>query len=205
MADDFGDVCLPRFEEITDLFMERFEFLLRQETRSDGFLGELKAHAIHEGKSSTIVRSDEDIDEMVLKTGSAEINVDNRDAESIDVDKIRRYIAIIAEQFRKDQSEMVFSALDDVSNRTGNVVRGDGRPLDHEGLFEALEKVQHNFSRGPGQTDLMLVVGTGMAERLKVLDAEFRNSPELQRRFSEIMMRKYEQYRDREMDRTLAG
>lgn len=205
MPRDSEDICLPRFEEVTDLFMERFEFLIRKETRSDGFLSELKAHAIHEGQRSTIVRTKDDIDEMVLKTGSAEISIDHKDAESIDVNKINKFIETIAEQFRKDQSAMVFGVLDEVTQKTGNVIKGDGRQLDHEGLFEALEKVEHNFKRGPGQSDLVIVVGTEMSERLKLLDTEFKNSPELQRRFSEIMTRKYEQYRDREMDRTLAG
>jgi hypothetical protein len=44
-----------------------------------------------------------------------------------------------------------------------------------------------------------------MGPRVAQLAAEFESSRDLKKRHNEIMARKYEQFRTREMDRNLAG
>ena len=99
----------------------------------------------------------------------------------------------------------MFKTLNESTTKTGQVVEGQGKPLSHEMMFQMLEKIEEDFPEGPYKSNLVAVIPPELAERVAALEAEYQNSPELQRRHKEILERKYEKFRAREMDRNMAG
>lgn len=199
------DVALPFFADCIRLFEEALAYKIHSRTRSDGLLSQISTHAIHEGRGSTIVRAPDDVDEMELRTGSAEITISHDEAKSFDLASVEAQISRIADQFSEQQSKIVFQTMDEATKKTGNIRDMEGKKLSNEMLMEAMEMIQEDLSDGPESTSLSLVIHPDSIPRLKKLQEEFDNSPELQDKFKKMKMRKYEQYRDREMDRNLAG
>lgn len=200
--DDY--VRLPELEEVTALFREVFEQRLHERTRSDGFLSLIKTHIMHEGASGQIIRAENDTDDVDLVSAQAELQIPNAEVNSFNEERAIKEIDKIAEQFKKEQSRIVLAKIDQTVEKTGNVIKGDGH-LSHEGLYAALEKVDQNFKSGPDHSDMVIVMSPEMQERALALNDEFQNSKELREKFLKLRERKYEQFRDREMDRTLAG
>lgn len=146
-----------------------------------GVLAAINRHAIHEGRESIIIRSSQDSERVDMKVASCELEISGKEAASFKVDDVFKAIETLAGQLARDQAKGFFETLNEVTDRTGNVVDGRGKPLTHETFFEMLEKMEHNFPNGPKSTDLVAVVPPSMIERLQRLDAEFQNSPELKK------------------------
>lgn len=199
------DIALPFFAECIRLFEEALTYKIHSRTRSDGLLAHISTHALHEGRGSTIVRAPDDVDEMELRTGSAEISIPNDEIKSLNIESVEAQISRIADQFSEQQSKLVFQTMDEATKKTGNIQDMKGKQLSNEALIEAIEMVQEDLSAGPESTSLSLVIHPDNIPRLKQLQEEFDSSPDLQDRFKKMKMRKYEQYRDREMDRNLVG
>ena len=199
------DISLPFFAECVRLFEEALAYKIHARTRSNGLLAQISAHAIHEGRGSTIVRAPDDVDEMELRTGSAEITISHDEAKSFNIASVEAQITRIANQFAEQQSRLIFKTIDEVTEKTGNIQDLRGKPISNEALMESIEMVQEDFSDGLESNSLSLVIHPDNVPRLKQLQEEFDRSPELQDKFKKMKLRKYEQYRDREMDRNLAG
>jgi hypothetical protein len=197
-------VVLPTYKATVDRFHQALLEHLRSAARGDGVLSEIKAHVVHEGAASRILRKDGP-EEIQIHEASGELELKYAEINRFDVQAVLNAVRTIAGQLAGSQTKHLFETLNAVTAKTGNVVQGQNRAMDHEMMFEALEKLEQNFSGGPGSSDLFMVIHPNMIPRIKQLEEEFQNSAELQRRHKEQMVRKYEQFRSREMDRIMVG
>lgn len=198
-------VTLPFFNRVVRQFGDTFSHRLQEKARSEGVLSTISAYVIHEGDSSAIVRSPDEVESTEMHEASAEIELSKDRVEKFSLSDALSAIDRLAEQFRRQHTQTLFSTLEKVTAKTGNVVNGRGKKLDHEAVFEVFSKISHDFTDGPRKSDLMMIVSPDLEGRLAELQREFDASPELQEQFNRIMAEKYEQYRSREMDRNLAG
>jgi len=197
-------VTLPYFHDAEEAFTQTFQLRVQQITRSKGIIAEIKGHIIHEGRESRLIRSSDDQDDVEMHVTEAVLTLKYADISKFTIVDALDAAAKLADQFATGQSKALFKTLDEVTTKTGNVVRAGG-PITHDAMFEMLDKMEHEFSGNSATANLVMVIHPDMGPRVAQLAAEFESSRDLKKRHNEIMARKYEQFRTREMDRNLAG
>lgn len=107
----------------------------------------------------------------------------------------------MAAEFRDQVTGQLSRALGDVTNATGNTVDGGGRPLSHDLIFDALERVEIDFDDEgtPLLPDLMMNPKT--ADAL----ARLEPTPEQRRRRDDILARKRAAHDAEKRTRRLPG
>jgi hypothetical protein len=198
-------VTLPFFSDVVEQFAEALQHQIQDRIRRDGLLARIKAHVIHEGQSSRIARSSTDVDNVAMEKAEAFVTIKHQDLEAFGLGQVIQHIDEMAEQFRSSKTKLLFKKLDEATAKTGNVIRGEGSPLTNEILLQALDTVEHSFDNPRSPSNLFMVIHPDMADTIRRLDEEMKSSPDLKRQHDAMMGRKYEQFRDREMDRNLAG
>lgn len=159
---------------------------------------------LNEGKRWRISRADGSVSESELREVSHEVEIPMKDVPNTDFESVLRIANEIAEGFKKSASEDLFKTLDH-ELPDSQKVDGPVRPFDHEHFFEALEKMAIDFDETGEPVGLGMMVHPSVMPRLKQLDEEFKNSPELQARHDAIIKKKYEEFREREAGRRLVG
>lgn len=195
---------LPVFSSVVQRFSDVIQVMISTAARGEGALAQLNTHALHEGTSSQIVRGDGGEEAVDLLEASAESTMKFDDIERINVEYVVSQILDIARQFNHAQTKHLFSMLDAVTQKTGNVVDGGGAPINNQLILEMLAKMPHDFN-SDGTMRTTMVVPPQVAERLPALEAELEQSPELKAQFDRILEQKRDDFRTREMDRNLAG
>lgn len=151
----------------------------------------------------TVIRKDTERDESEMTQASAEIKFSWDEIERFNVEKALTAIQAMAKQFSEQQSKMMFKTMDRVTRETGNVIHGNG-PMTNEMLIETLGRMDHDFKDGKS-SGISIVVAPSMMKHIEKLQEEFNQSPDLQKKYNNMMAKKHDEYRSREMDRTLAG
>jgi hypothetical protein len=170
-----------------------------------GILGQSPKHTVHEGNRMRTVRADGSTDESELKQASAEMSLKFNDIPQFSIEKRIAMINDMAEQMARQISEQMFGALNEILNKTGQVVDQEGRPLDAEAIFSVLEKIQLDFDETGKHKDLSIVVPPELAPKAKQVLEQIHSDPTLRKRYEEIIVRKRIEWRDREAARKLVG
>jgi len=110
----------------------------------------------------------------------------------------------MAESFIAQQEGLVFSKLNEVTEQTGNVVDGHGKPFSPALLFEALEKIQIDFDDQGRPIMPTVVLHPSLFEKVKEKLPEWEANPEFAKRHNAIIEEKRRQWLDRENCRKLA-
>jgi hypothetical protein len=139
---------------------------------------------------------------MVAASAETKYGVD--EIESIDVSYILRKVEETAEQFEQKFSQNFFETLHEGTKKTGQVVDAGGKPLTNELIVEMLSKMQVDFERSP-HGDLTMVSAPGMSDTFQRLERELRENSEVQRKLNDIMEKKRNDFREREINRNLVG
>lgn len=200
-----NDVLLPAYGDLTREFFKAFEDHFFMKLRSTGVLAEIKAHIIHEGRTSQIQRKDGTVDDVEMSKMGAEFQLTHEEIEKLTFERVVELIDQMAEEGKRQQSERLFQTIDDTVAKTGLTVDAGGQRLNHDLIFEMLNSVQHEFPEGVGSSSLIMVVSPNQEGLIAALENEFNASPELRERHHRIMQEKYDEFRSREMDRNLAG
>lgn len=159
---------------------------------------------IHEGAAKVIQRSTTNSDETKMFAANAETTMHFDEIESVDVIFIMKKAEEIAEQFARQFSQHLFHIMDEVTAKTGQRVDAQGTPLTNEVIMEMLSKMQIDFEKSP-HGDLMIVTAPQMAQRFQALERELNENPELSKKMNDLMEKKRDEFREREINRNLAG
>jgi hypothetical protein len=196
-------VRLPQFRGAVSVFQEAMSYRLYQMSKQDGILRSVNSHIIHEGRGTTVIRKDTEREETEMAEASAEIKFSWEEIENFTVEKALTAIQAMAKQFNEYQSKTMFKTIDRVTKETGNVVHGNG-PMTNEMMIETLGRMDHDFRDGKS-SGISIVVAPSMMKHIEKLQQEFEQSPDLQKQYNDMMAQKRDEYRRREMDRTLDG
>lgn len=116
---------------------------------------------------------------------------------------IAKYDEMILDMVRKQTGFALERLSEDIPKSQS--VDAKGKKLDAELILQMLETIQLDFYPDGRPHELHVVGGLFSPERLKAVDEEFQNNPELQKRHNELIARKREEWRAREASRKLVG
>ena len=116
---------------------------------------------------------------------------------------IAKYDEMILDMVRKQTGFALERLSEDIPKSQS--VDAKGKTLDAELILQMLETIQLDFYPDGRPHELHVVGGLFSPERLKAVDEEFQNNPELQNRHNELLAKKREEWRAREASRKLVG
>lgn len=193
---------LPTFPKIVAIRSEANARAIKAQVGQLSPLIGMVAHNIQfEGGAHQIARHEDDaVDENPLTQVSAEISIplDMRLTELTGA-ALDPWLADVAEQMARGQTEAFYAEIDRVTSAVGNVVDGGGQPMTEDLLLETLDKMDHVFDEDGTWRPPTIFAGEAAIKALAGEGAETFN-----RRLDEILQRKRE-FRRREADRKLVG
>lgn len=176
------------YETATAKWIEHtVDFLMME---NDPLYAQLRPEQI-DGLGETAIRSGADGEILVrpvhtVATGSVDVG----SAIAGDFGDLEAVVAQIADQKLEQTMAAYFALVIDATQHTGNLVDAHGDAA--EGLLAMLEKMDVAFD-DDGKPSLQIVVSPSDAARVRAQLAAF--TPDQHRRFSEIIIRKREEYR----------
>lgn len=195
---------LPDFPETKRLFSRFFRTYMRQKIREISPYSTVQTRYLHEGRTMTIIRADqsESTSGMEELSTHLEINLDEVPNLTLQI-VIDKLDAMIADLVRKQTDfirERVSSEIPE-----SQTLDAKGRRFDAQVAIEMLEKMQIEFY--PDGTPHTIFVDGPLftAERMAAVEKEFKNNPELKRKFDEMLAKKKEEWCARETNRKLVG
>jgi hypothetical protein len=195
---------LPRIASLESEFNDALMTYIQQRSRRDGLIREIHGHVIHEGATTTIQRSPTDSEKTKMFAAEAETAMGFDEIESVDANYIIGKANEIAEQFKRQISENLFQTMDDATEKTGQRVDARGTPLTNELIMEMLSKISIDFEKSP-HGDLSIVTAPQMVPKFQALERELNENSELRKKMNDLMDKKRNEFREREINRNLAG
>jgi hypothetical protein len=195
---------LPDYSETKRLFGRFFQTYARRKARAISPFAAVQTRYLHEGRGMKVMRADDSESDTEVQQLSSEMEIKFDEIPELTFEKaIAKYDEMILDMVRK-QTGFALERLNQDIPPT-QTVDGQGKKLDAEIILEMLETIQLEFYPDGRPHELHVVGGLFTPERLKAVDEEFQNNPELQKRHDELMARKREEWRAREADRKLVG
>jgi len=128
--------------------------------------------------------------EIALKEHAVPFELKREVFEKLDLDALWDALAEIGSQFGRIMMQTFFERLREVTEKTGNVVQGGGKPLDCNHLVELYQKTEIKFS-SDGTPELpTLLFHPDMLPRVRVVLGD----PDCQRRLAAVLQKKKEQF-----------
>ncbi len=196
---------LPDFARVKEKRSRRFVLAVNRVTdRLTPVLNPIRTVRQHEGRrlQYQTVEGTEDVVNYDHKISSA-LRISRDELARMDEEAYRAKAKGMAAELAPQAMRHFFGMMDRWCAAAGTVTSAGGRPFDPMMLIESLEKTDIDFDeRGrPLLPTLVSHPDTFKAAAPKLAEAE--NSPEFQRRWKELMERKWMEWRDREADRKL--
>ncbi len=194
---------LPDFPELKSKFATR---IIRkfQATRAATIhiFDEVPKISLHEGKRFIIVLEDGTEREIEMKTLSVQYSVSDQEYKRLTQEELGRKIEEAAIEMGQKQLELAYKEID---RTVSNIVDARGEPLSPKHILQGLETIQIDFD-AQGRPKLpSVVIHPDMFEGYKRAIQDIESTPELKKRFAEIIATKKEEWRARESNRKLVG
>jgi hypothetical protein len=188
-------------EEIVRAFMRHAAARVRQRSVA----GIVVAVPVHEGHGHFTRREDGSTEERPFERAGAEVAIHAEAIKSESLSDIFTRMEPMIETLAGATSQNMLKVMEEGIRAVGNEIDGGGRPLSAELILDAWEKVRMDFdSNGQAQWPTIMIHPSqqvGLIAELSRLDSD----PELHSRREALLIRKREEWRDRETSRILAG
>lgn len=194
---------LPDFPKIKRKWSTLFVWTVRERVHNASFVSQIRKIRHFEGDGMKVTDATGDTEESDYELFSGALEVNHQDLIERGPIALVEGLKKLAEDLSSQQSKMVFERLDQITDRTGNVVDAEGQAINPDLILQSLEKIEIDFSED-GQPRLpTLVVSPEHYERLKEKMLEWEKDEHYKRRFDELIERKRQEWRDRESHRKL--
>ena len=194
---------LPDFPLIKNHFQKRFLKVIKKGIRSDPFLSQINVRFVHEGNilKTTTLDGYSDTTNFKEITSKFEIGFE----EIIQKGPVAMFERAknIIEEMSKQQSKDFFDKMNQVTERTGNVVDGKCKPLSPQLILKSLEKIAIDFDDIGNPILPTLVLHPQVFERMKKKLPEWKKDKEIDEKFKTIIQKKRKEWIDRESNRKL--
>ncbi|MBE7462103.1 MAG: hypothetical protein HS116_01305 [Planctomycetes bacterium] len=162
----------------------------------------MRVSFVHEGKKSTYINEEGREHLTEFEQISASYEISNEEVEKIDIDGVKEKILVVAEAFIAQQFKQFRYVLDKTLAEAGQVV--DGKNMTFRQSFLALlEKVQLDFDHNNRPLMSQLVMSPGTAEKYRAEMEKLECDPEFIKEFEALMIKKRNEWHDREACRKL--
>ena len=162
------------------------------------------AVCIQEGNCMKMIRADGSEETIEMKHHHTEVRISEEELESLSIEDIQRKFDEAAREMADQMTKTCFDSINKAISDVGNAVRYTGMPT-IEDVFRMYETIDIDFDDF-GRPELpTLMCGKNMMEHLQALNSRIGSDPETNKRFANLMIRKKEEWRDREASRRLVG
>ena len=194
---------LPTYPSLVRYRQRRNTELIRARVKQLApMVGLIKNHYLFEGKSSAIQREDGELDETPIHQTSGEATINLEKLTDFDDATVERHLGEIAEQLARGMSEHFQQRMNDVTEKTGNVVDARHKPFSEDLFLDGMEAMEHTFARDGTWQPPTMIVGPGMAEKIAAVG---EMSSAGNKRLKAILEKKRDVFRGREAARILVG
>jgi hypothetical protein len=194
---------LPDFIKIKNRFIELIDKRFRESLRQDPLFAQIKEEKCFEGNKMSNFTEDGEFEENPFKQISGEISLTREEVIAKGPLAYIENISRIAEDVKKQKAELLFSKINEVTNKTGNVVSGQGQPFSHELFIAMLDKMQIDFDPDGNPYLPTIVVSPQLAASIASKTPQWESNPEYKKQFEELIERKRKDWNDRESNRKL--
>jgi hypothetical protein len=167
-------------------------------------LQDIKAHIIHEGGGSAIQRNENDFEKTKMMESIAELTIPFDEFDNLDLDYVLMKADGIADQFKEQMSRHIFQTMDEVTLKTGLRTGAAGKPLTNDVLIESFSKMQIDFEKSAAG-DVTIIIPPEMGPTFEKLAREMNENTEVKRKWDKMIEEKRNEFREREINRNLAG
>lgn len=180
------------------------EYITEVGTRHSPLMSEVSSHKLFEGGKSTILRETGESENTEIRGFSATLDVPKTTILYGSFDELFDLFTPIGKQIVADKEKLMFETINAATEKTGNIVSGEGKPLTIEKIMMMLETIQIDFDQSGNAIMPSLYGGGGLIQQYERLlqDSE---TPQNQTAFNDLIRRKKAEWLAREADRTLVG
>jgi hypothetical protein len=194
---------LPDFPTVKKKIEDDFNKKIREKVSSAPFLSQIRRKRVHEGNilTSSSVEGYTERGEYKLISSGFLIKPDEIIEKGVEA--FFSQIDKISEEFINQQSQVIFKKMDEVTERTGNIVNAKGKGIYPEIILEALEKVTIDFDEFGNPHFPALILNPKDWEKIKDKIPKWEADPNLRKKHLELVEKKRREWRDRESHRKL--
>ena len=176
---------------------------LRSAEREDSLLSIFGRVVQHEGDRFTIVQEDQTVRSNEYRKVEVEGTLKVADLLANGTEAIRDMLATMRDGLLKEEAKVFQSVMKEVTDETGNVVKGGGRPFSAELFIEAIDKMELTFADDGTWEMPTTVCHPSQADRFRAEMDRLDSTPGLHTKATEIVNRKRDAWRAREANRKL--
>jgi hypothetical protein len=197
---------LPEFPLLKEAFTRAAIRLLAERVKMhQGIVGTVNRARMFEGRQNIIVRPNGSEDAIAMNEGRAELRIPLDELAEVGLQQLMNRLDEIAKDIARQQSEHFFATLSEGSKKAGTTIDAEGKPLTPDLFLKMIETIWIDFSSDGTPKMPTMVISPSNQEGVRAMIHQMENSPDLKRRFDEIMVKKREEWNAREADRILVG
>ncbi len=194
---------LPDFPKIKRKWSAMFVRTVRERVYHASFVSQIRKVRHFEGDGMKTTDATGETEESNYKLFSGALEVNHHDLIERGPLALKEGLEKVANELRSQQSQMIFEHLNQITDKTGNIVDAEGQAINPDLLLQMLEKIEIDFSED-GQPRLpTLMVSPEQGEKLREKMPEWEKDKHYKRRFDELIERKRQEWHDRESHRKL--
>ncbi len=196
---------LPDFPRLKKRLLRLAWFEHRGRIQADDLLGKIRAVPYHEGRGFTTGDVDGYVEHTEPEVMAFPYQIERNAIVERGLDAFRESLAEATALQIQAMHEMLLRKASEATERVGNKVDAGGQPFSAELYFQMLETVQIDFDElgRPDISGTRMVMHPDQAERVRALMEQWEKDESFQKRYRDIMLKKREEWRDRESNRKL--
>ena len=196
---------LPDFPKLKERLLRLAWFDHRRRVEADGLIGAISAVPYFEGRRFASGDVEGYVEHSTPEVAAIPYEIERSAIIEHGLNALVDSLKKAAELQIQAMHEMLFRKHGEATARVGNQVDADGQPFSADLYLKMLETVQIDFDEHgrPDIAGVRLVMHPDMAQKVQPLMAQWQHDEEFQRRYRDIMLRKREEWRDRESHRKL--
>ena len=197
-------MMLPDYPKIKKDLQKRFSDAIKEEIQKDPLLSSLRVRMVNEGNAVVSSSVEGFTQKIEYKEISAKFEIKNEEIIEKGPIAVFSRVKQIAREIGGQQSQMFIKKMDEVTQRTGNVVNAKARPLSPQLILEALEKIAIDFDELGNPIFPSLVVSPQQYEKIKKDFPKWESDLDFRKKQAELIEKKRKEWLDRESNRKLA-
>lgn len=194
---------LPDFPKLKDKCEDALTRLMRDLARKDGLIAMIPVGRDFEGDKMSSGQVDGNVRDSEYTTIQSETSISKEEVIEKGFGAYIERAQNVAEDMKRQQTQMIFRQLKEATEATGNVVDNKGGPLTQDTYLQAIETVWIEFADDGKPQMPSLVTGPELYKKLEVLFPQWLADPAFNKRLEEILAKKKKEWDDREGNRKL--
>ena len=196
---------LPDFPRLKERLLRLAWFEHRGRVQADELIGAIRATPYFEGRGFASGDVDGYVEHTKAEVMAFPYEIERSAIIERGLDALRDSLAKATALQIQVMHETLLRKASDVTARVGNQVDAAGQPFSAELYFKILDTVQIDFDEleRPDISGVRMVMHPDQAERVRVLMEQWQQDESFQQRYKEIMLKKRDEWRDRESNRKL--